>query len=134
MTSITLESKSTPDAKFVTVVSEELPLERAYREDAFQRLVGTEEFRAVLELTDIDTPRPGVAFIQDAVQPEGPEGVRFNGTVELSFNVRNYFLPRPRYRQSFANIPAFRMWADREESDEELLRQLGSQWGGGELE
>lgn len=134
MTSITLESKSTPDAKFVTVVSEELPLERAYREDAFQRLVGTEEFRAVLELTDIDTPRPGVAFIQDVVPPESPEGVRFNGTVELSFNVRNYFLPRPRYSQSFANIPAFRIWADRQESDDELLERLGSQWGGDEIE
>ncbi len=62
------------------------------------------------------------------------EGVWFDGGREVPFNVRNYFLPRPRYRQSFANIPAFRMWADREESDEELLRQLGSQWGGGELE
>lgn len=57
------------------------------------------------------------------------EGIWFDGGRELPFSSRIYFLA---YRQSFANIPAFGIWADREESDDELLDRLGSQWGGGE--
>lgn len=131
MTSKTLVRKSTPDAKFATVVSEELPLDQTYFEDAFQRLLGKEEFRTASERTEIDRPRPDVAFIQGLAVPEGPEGVTFNGTQELSSNARNYFLPRPRYGPSFGSIPAFGMWADRTESDEDLLRELGSQWDSG---
>jgi len=129
MTSRTLARKRTPGAEFATVVSVELPLDDAYWEDTFQRLLGTERFTTVSELTEIDRPRPDVAFIEGLPLAEGPEGVSFNGVSEMSFNVRNYFL---RYRQSFANIPAFGIWADREESDDELLDRLGSQWDGGE--
>lgn len=134
MTSKTLERKSTADAEFATVISELLPLDRTYFEDAFQRLLGKEEFRTVSKRTEIDRPFPDIAFIQEAAVAEGPEGVSFNGVQELCCNARNYFLPRPRYGPSFGSIPAFGMWADRTESDDELLERLGSQWGGGELQ
>jgi hypothetical protein len=34
----------------------------------------------------------------------------------------------------FTKIPAFGMWADRPESDEELLKELGTGWGRGDTE
>ncbi len=34
------------------------------------------------------------------------------------------------FRSKFADLPAFGMWADRKESDDELLEQLGSGWQG----
>ena len=131
MTSKTLERRSTADAEFVTVISQELPLSRVQFESTLKLVL--EEFVAGSKLTEVDyRPFLDVAFIQDAAVAEGPVGVSFNGVQELCCNARNYFIPP--YRPSFANIPAFGMWADREESDEELLRQLGGQWGGGELE
>ena len=63
--------------------------------------------------------------------PQFSEGMWFDGGREVPFNARSYFLA---YRQSFATMPAFGMWADRRESDEELLLRLGSQWGGEELQ
>jgi len=68
---------------------------------------------------------------RELLGPQFSEGMWFDGGREVPFNVRNYFL---RYRQSFANIPAFGIWADRKETDEDLLQRLGSQWGGDESE
>lgn len=33
-------------------------------------------------------------------------------------------------RSKFADLPAFGIWADRKESDDELLEELGSGWRG----
>ena len=33
-------------------------------------------------------------------------------------------------RSKFSDLPTFGMWADRKESDEELLEELGSGWRG----
>lgn len=133
MTSKTLERKSTADAEFATVISELLPLTRIQFESTFQLRLEKIDTRS--DLTELDSrPFPDVAFIQEGAVAEGPEGVSFNGVQELCCNARNFFLPRPRYGPSFASIPAFGMWADRAESDDELLERLGSQWGGGELE
>lgn len=129
MTSKTLVSKSTPEADFVTVVSEELRLESVYFENVLELV--SDKFEAAPELTEVDRPLPDVAFLGGVPLADGPEGVTFNGTQELSYNVRNYFLPGTRYRRTFDQMAAFGMWADRKESDEELLRQLGSQWDGG---
>ena len=32
------------------------------------------------------------------------------------------------FRSKFADLPAFGIWADRTESDDELLEELGSGW------
>ena len=40
-------------------------------------------------------------------------------------------VPKPEegsFKSRFADLPAFGIWADRAESDEELLEQLGSGW------
>ena len=34
------------------------------------------------------------------------------------------------FRSKFADLPTFGMWADRKESDDELLEELGSGWRG----
>lgn len=34
------------------------------------------------------------------------------------------------FRSKFADLPTFGMWADRTESDDELLEELGSGWRG----
>lgn len=34
------------------------------------------------------------------------------------------------FRSKFADLPAFGIWADRKESDDELLEELGSGWQG----
>jgi len=68
---------------------------------------------------------------RELLGPQFSEGMWFDGGREVPFNARGYFLA---YRQSFATMPAFGMWADRRESDEELLLRLGSQWGGEELQ
>src|SRR3972149_477438 len=127
MTSKTLASKSTPEADFVTVVSEELRLERVYFENVLELV--SEKFEAAPELTEVDRPLPDVAFLSGVAPADGPEGVTFDGTWELRSNVRQYFLPR--IRPNFEQVAAFGIWGDRVESDEDLLRQLGSQLDGG---
>ena len=34
------------------------------------------------------------------------------------------------FKSKFADLPTFGMWADRKESDDELLEELGSGWRG----
>ncbi|MCK4830613.1 hypothetical protein KA005_83645 [bacterium] len=34
------------------------------------------------------------------------------------------------FRTKFADLPTFGIWADRKESDDELLKELGSGWRG----
>ena len=47
------------------------------------------------------------------------------------YNVKEEAMPSVEFfRSKFADLPAFGIWADRKESEDELLEELGSGWRG----
>ena len=111
MTSRTLARKRTPNAEFATAVSAGLTIKVVYFQEAAQLLL--DKFEAA--------PNLGLVSVNVGPFDEASETARFDG-------------PELFFQASFANIPAFGIWSDRTESDEELLESLGSQWGGDESE
>lgn len=109
MTSRTLARKRTPNAEFATAVSAGLTIKVVYFQEAAQLLL--DKFEAA--------PNLGLVSVNVGPFDEASETARFDG-------------PELFYQASFANIPAFGIWADRAESDDELLERLGSQWGDSE--
>lgn len=125
----TLDSASAPDGESTTATTVEpsatrgrTPLVAIYFGDSLE-FVAEKPYTAS-EMIEVDQ--------RELLGQPFMERLSFDGGREIPFNVRSYFMAR--YQQSFADIPAFGIWADRKESDDELLERLGSQWGGGELE
>lgn len=67
-------------------------------------------------------------FLDNALLASGRvDRVQFDDAWEFPFSVRRRFLQE--IRPDFGRIGAFGIWRDRDESDEDLLANLGAQWG-----